>query len=329
MADTSRHFLVNHCRLVTDNLDHARDVVGRAWEEHSSHLRRGTSYSIRWHQADMARMSLSYVSTEGSIRIACGAVSDSVRLSLYLSGGLRYRIDGRNVQSTATRGVVYGPGQDLEMETERFRRLIVTFDGAMVRNALQRWADPIPPMDRWTGEIPLTSSAGVSLRSLALWVAEKLDHHESDLTTSGRTADAVQRTLLNLFLDCVTQEPLYVSRGRDFLAENRTRRIEEWIDAHLSEPIGIDDIADAFGINVRTIQMGFRRYHGCTPMQMVTRRRLEAARRILFDPSSVTTVTGTAMDCGFFHMGRFATRYRQAFGETPSETLAKARKRRA
>jgi transcriptional regulator GlxA family with amidase domain len=32
-------------------------------------------------------------------------------------------------------------------------------------------------------------------------------------------------------------------------------------------------------------------------------------------------VTRVAMDCGFFHLGRFARDYRQAFGESPSVTL--------
>jgi transcriptional regulator GlxA family with amidase domain len=31
------------------------------------------------------------------------------------------------------------------------------------------------------------------------------------------------------------------------------------------------------------------------------------------------------MDCGFFHLGRFAQAYARAYGERPSETLARRR----
>jgi transcriptional regulator GlxA family with amidase domain len=40
-------------------------------------------------------------------------------------------------------------------------------------------------------------------------------------------------------------------------------------------------------------------------------------------------VTRVALGLGFGHVGRFAALYRQAFGESPSETLRRARRARA
>jgi transcriptional regulator GlxA family with amidase domain len=37
--------------------------------------------------------------------------------------------------------------------------------------------------------------------------------------------------------------------------------------------------------------------------------------------SHATEVMSIAMACGFNHMGRFSTMYRQRFGESPSTTL--------
>jgi hypothetical protein len=55
----SDDLLVNHCRLITDDLDEARDYVGRLWERHDSRLRRGRRYGIRWHQVNLAHTAVS------------------------------------------------------------------------------------------------------------------------------------------------------------------------------------------------------------------------------------------------------------------------------
>jgi len=55
------------------------------------------------------------------------------------------------------------------------------------------------------------------------------------------------------------------------------------------------------------------------------RVRLQVARDRLTRPGTGSSVTDIALDCGFVHLGRFSGQYRQAYGELPSETLARAR----
>jgi transcriptional regulator GlxA family with amidase domain len=57
----------------------------------------------------------------------------------------------------------------------------------------------------------------------------------------------------------------------------------------------------------------------------LARRRLRAAWDLLRNPGA--TVTQVVADCGFFHLGRFASRYHEVFGETPSTSLSRARRR--
>jgi AraC-like DNA-binding protein len=56
---------------------------------------------------------------------------------------------------------------------------------------------------------------------------------------------------------------------------------------------------------------------------------LERARERLQSAEPTDTVTTIALECGFAHLGRFPTTYRTAFGELPTETLARARRRLA
>lgn len=77
-------------------------------------------------------------------------------------------------------------------------------------------------------------------------------------------------------------------------------------------------------LSVRALQYGFKRDFDMPPMAYLKRVRLRRAHDALLASSpQTTTVQAIALDHGFFHMGRFAAAYRQAFGEPPSRTLAR------
>ncbi len=57
-------------------------------------------------------------------------------------------------------------------------------------------------------------------------------------------------------------------------------------------------------------------------MKYLQQVRLRRARDLLREGSSTqTSVSAVASSLGLPHLGRFAAAYREAFGETPSETL--------
>jgi AraC-like DNA-binding protein len=116
-----------------------------------------------------------------------------------------------------------------------------------------------------------------------------------------------------------------VSR-RIFPAFHRVRQAEEMMRAHSAEPLSMLDIAQACGVSLRSLQLAFNDvYCGLSPRDVLGRIRLEKARRLLLSGHDEVHVTTVAMDCGFFHLGRFAQAYSKAYGERPSETLARRR----
>ncbi|MFK3983842.1 AraC family transcriptional regulator [Micromonospora sp. NPDC050397] len=100
-------------------------------------------------------------------------------------------------------------------------------------------------------------------------------------------------------------------------------RAAAYIDAHAAEPITLTDIADAAGVGARALQHAFARQHGTSPMDYLRRVRLERAHRQLqaTDPTHGHTVASIARSWGFAHPGRFATAYREIYGQSPSRTL--------
>ena len=100
------------------------------------------------------------------------------------------------------------------------------------------------------------------------------------------------------------------------------RVTEDYIMAHLADPVSIADLSEVSGVSSRTLFKMFQERHGMGPIGFLKVRRLEAVHRALLaaDPQG-TTVTEVAMGFGFFHLGHFSRDYRQAFQELPSETL--------
>lgn len=95
----------------------------------------------------------------------------------------------------------------------------------------------------------------------------------------------------------------------------------DFMHAHISEPISMDDIAAAAKVSVRTLQQGFRQFRMTTPMAYLHEIRLTAAHQDLMNGHEVQTVADVALRWGFTHLGRFAADYKKRFGVLPSQTL--------
>jgi tetratricopeptide (TPR) repeat protein len=74
------------------------------------------------------------------------------------------------------------------------------------------------------------------------------------------------------------------------------------------------------------LEAQFKLHLGTTPMGWVRKTRLARARQQLLASREEANVTDIALANGFTELGRFSARYRQAFGELPSQTLKTSRR---
>ena len=102
-------------------------------------------------------------------------------------------------------------------------------------------------------------------------------------------------------------------------------RVVAFLRNNVGEPVTVAEMSGMAGVSERTLRAAFRDVIGLSPKQYAITERLRAAHDALCaaDPKT-TTVTDVAMTYGFFELGRFAGRYRHAFGEAPSRTLRQA-----
>lgn len=104
-----------------------------------------------------------------------------------------------------------------------------------------------------------------------------------------------------------------------------TQRARDYIHAHAADLPTVADIAQACDVGVRALSRGFEKHFNTSPQQYMIQHRLERVRHELVQGGTMSTVTDVAFKWGFLHLGTFAARYRQCFGELPSETLRRAR----
>jgi AraC-like DNA-binding protein len=106
------------------------------------------------------------------------------------------------------------------------------------------------------------------------------------------------------------------------------RRALAELRTHLADPVSIPEVAEAAGVSVRGLQLIFQRQLGVSPLLHLRTLRLEAARKALLEEAgNGTTVADIARRFGYSNGGRFSTHYRDAFGESPAESLQRVRSR--
>ena len=90
--------------------------------------------------------------------------------------------------------------------------------------------------------------------------------------------------------------------------------------------VTLSDLSAAAGVSERRVRDAFSDCHGMSPTAYLRVAALREVRRKLLDgPFARDPVTRAASDFGFWHLSRFAGQYRALFGESPSETVARAR----
>ena len=99
--------------------------------------------------------------------------------------------------------------------------------------------------------------------------------------------------------------------------------------AHLARPIYTEELCAALDVAPATLAAAFHAAFGVSPHRFLKLRRLALVRAGLLggapEGGPAPLVKSVALAHGFWHLGQFAAEYRAMYGETPSETLARAR----
>jgi transcriptional regulator GlxA family with amidase domain len=109
-------------------------------------------------------------------------------------------------------------------------------------------------------------------------------------------------------------------RARLGVQNARVLSIIELMEAHLSEPLSLIEIADHVGLSRRQIERLFRQEMGRSPARYYLEIRLDRARHLLVQ--STLPVVEVAIACGFVSASHFSKCYRELYAKSPQQERA-------
>jgi AraC-like DNA-binding protein len=168
--------------------------------------------------------------------------------------------------------------------------------------------------------IDCRNGAGASLRRLTEFVFSELARPDS-LFANPINAPVEELLVQSILTGLSHNRSALLHRQNSAAAPGNIRRAEEFIHSNADEMMTIERIARAAGCSVRALQLCFRRFRNTTPMSALRQARLERARNEIVRSDGSLSVISVATRHGFANAGRFSDIYRQAYGESPSETL--------
>lgn len=220
--------------------------------------------------------------------------------------------------------VLYPSDTSFQLEAQDFDFAVVSLPLDRVRRMAAEHSGTDEHTVQFESMSPVSASIARHFNQTVALIYRELGDPGSAATNplvAEQLAQTAAATVLSTFPNTtMTAEHL---PGPGHVAPAAIRRAVAFMEEHVAETITVSDIAAAAGTGVRALQHGLSRHYGTTPTGYLLRLRLERAHRDLqaADPATGITVADIAARWGFPKTGRFFTRYRQTYGQTPGDTL--------
>lgn len=159
---------------------------------------------------------------------------------------------------------------------------------------------------------PLLFSDNTALIGLISLI--ELELFRPDLATD-LVAEQAMRSMA-LILSGIDPNGFIAESERISLPPVRLKRVIDFIEANLAEPLTLDLLAHVAGLSVFHFARVFRQATGFSPYRYVSERRLLCAQRLLMTPELPVHAIGAA--CGFPRHANFSAAFARARGMSPS-----------
>ncbi len=317
--------LGGHALFQSTDLDEARERVAAVFCPHRlDTIGRHAPFGARHHHLAGTGLSLNYIEYGAKTLIAPGALERFYLLQIPLAGGAAIANGEDRYASDPQAAAVLNPHRPTTMIWEAgTRQILVQIDRrALMEHLSAQLGTPAEAPLTFSGALDLSRGAGAALRRLVLFLVAEADAGRAPLG-AGLMARQVESLVMAGLIEAHRHD--YAGRLGRAVAAPRPRHLrlaENFIEAHLTRTLTLDEVAEAAGISPRGLQMAFRAHRGKTPLEFWRDLRLKRAHQDLM--AGQGSVTEVALRWGFAHFGRFAETYRRTYGLSPRDTLRAA-----
>jgi AraC-like DNA-binding protein len=306
----------------TDDLDSARaNVQASGIGEHSRVALDADGFRWGYSAVAVGNLVAGVVTTSGRQVVQATVGPATAVMHVPIQSGAEYRLGRRTVTTSGKRAILLPAQQSYTLMNPGGTIIAIVLNADVLMEMIENIA-PGRKGHRAVRATPIDLShsshaALLSLRARIKRIGAK------------RNAIGVPAELARLEADFVEWLSRELLRQQGVVAlsprvRQRVEFIELWIDEHLGEEIGLQRLTDIAGVGAHALAKATSAARGVSPLEMVMHRRLRAARSLL-ETGRANTVAGVAEACGIAHLGRFSGAYKQVFGESPSDTIARRR----
>lgn len=316
--------LTRHRIISTRDLDDARSKVAEIFCPHKLVVnQRGHQLDLRHNRVIYQDVALNYMDYGCEVQITPGELNSFYLVQMPMRGGSIISSAGETVESNPMVATVPNPTDHLSMtwlaDSPHF---VVYLSRSAVETKMTELNGKAPDMP-----IRFDLSMDMSDKRVRGW-CELVNILRKDAEADNVMLHPIVRQQLedSIVTGLLSVQPHNFSGKLFGSAEPPCpRTIKAVIQLCEESPEGISTVSDMaahVGISIRSLQAGFRRYVGMTPMQYLRDVRLQRVREeIQTQGQPGRSVSEIAYSWGFTHLGRFAAAYRRRFDESPSETV--------
>lgn len=311
--------------FATDDVDRARAQMNLVYYPLTINPLTSEPFALRMKSVELDGLTLGRLTYASDVVKDCGELATAFHVNAPLEGEVHSRCDDQAVIASPRLAAVFNP--DGHTILDRWRggttQLCLKIDRAQIEDEIARWlAHPLRHSVRFDLGFDPTTPAGQSWQHALHILASELNA-PGGLATNPLLAAELRHLIVAGLL--WNQPHSYSEELRTPAPALRPRHVKvamQVIEEDLDRAWSVGEIAAATGVGVRSVEDGFQRHLGMSPLTYLRQRRLDRVRDDLMAASPLeATVAEIAYRWGFSHLGRFAGAYRRQFGESPSDTL--------